>query len=358
MATTLAIAPLAPRRPTNVVNKNHLILADGRGIGFCIYGPPGMRKTLSLWSAPPPILVFDFEGGTSSLLPWIRRARNWNDREWTVYPQTVRDAAFARITDTHRKSYATTNPGPLIDVIHYENQTVEAWSQFVLDAANIRPADYNTVAIDSIKEYSEGSKTFSRGVGNEHKLMNDVPFSWVGAQERSQQIMRKLRDLRANGVFVVLLSQQDVVKEYVFSPMSKDKKREEPYSVQGTVNAPGQLANAVTHIVDVLMHARVLNAKPCWVAKPEPLPGGSAWWDGKDRYGALPDAVQPNFYTAIAHICGTDGANAIYSDGYALVTAQNAAIFQQSAPAADPAIANTNQPVDATEPTAESADTV
>lgn len=336
-----------------MINLDNLILTDTRASGICIYGPPGMRKTLSLWSAPPPILLCDFEGGASSLLPWIRRARNYNSPHWRVYTDEVRAAAFARVDPRHRKSYHTANPGPLIDVISYQNTDVGAWGQFTLDVANFNPRDYNTIAIDSIREYSEGSKTFARGLGNEAKVMNDVPFAWVGAQERAQQIIRRLRDLRAAGVYVILLSQQDIVKDYVFSPMAKAHKNEEPIAVSGTVNAPGQLANAITHVVDILLHARMLNAAPTWVAKPEPLPGGSAWWDAKDRYGALPEYNTPNFYNLIASIATPNFASAIYNDAYALLSEQNAQIFHRPV-VADTAIADTQpQPASDTEPSAE-----
>ena len=179
--------------------------------------------------------------------------------------------------------------------------------------------------------------------------MTEVAFSWVGAQERSRMVLARLRDLRNSGVYIVLLSQQDIVKDYVFSPMNKDHKNDEPAAVSGTVNAPGQLASAVTHIVDVLLHVRMMNAAPCWIAKPEPLPGGIAYWDAKDRYGALEPYSLPSFHSAICAINGKDLGSAIYTHAYAMVEAQNAQIFGSNAPALDTAVADNTpqQPGDA-----------
>jgi hypothetical protein len=299
-----------------------LAATESRALRLSVYGGAGLLKTHSIHTLPPPILHFDVgEGGTGSVLPWIRRRREWDESTWEYYTDEQRQMFFDLVQQSDKDLHKPLPPAPYIDVIHYDNMEWGAYEKFKEDLANIDYTMYNSAALDSLQEFSELTKTFSRGAGNEGALMNDVPFAWVGAQERAGIQLRVIRDLANKGIFTYMTASEDISKEYVKQPMSKGKGEpvEQPFSVRGSVNLPGKLVNAMPHLPDVLMHARSLNGKPTWVTKPEPVaPGSAAWWDAKDRYGRLQDFEAPNFYQMFGRFYGPEGRRAIYE--YALTT--------------------------------------
>lgn len=294
-----------------------LAATESRAPGFCVYGGPGLKKTHGISTLPPPVRCFDIgEGGTASILPWIARRRNYTDKTWTVYTQEQREYFMSLLDDETRAACWTTKAVPLIDVVHYDVTEYESYDAIAADVGNLDLDYYNSAAIDSLQELSVSSQTKARGVGGYDLLMNQVNWSWAGAQERAQKALRKLRNWRDQGVFVYMTGGEEIAKDYVNNPMEKrdpQKPPPEPYSVRGTVSLPGQLANAIAHIPDILCHAKLINGKPCWVTEPEMLPGGGAHWDGKDRYGRLKRYENPNIRTICERIYGAEGKKSIYA---------------------------------------------
>jgi hypothetical protein len=192
---------------------------------------------------------------------------------------------------------------------------VEPWNELTRDIGNFDYNYYNTLAVDSLQEFSVGAQTFSRGLGREQLTMNEIPFSWVQAQERAAQKLRILRNFRDKGVFIYLTGSEDISKDYVKNPMERGAGGQEPYSVRGTINLPGKLAEALAHLPDLLFHAKLINMQIKWVCEPEPLPGGGAWWDAKDRYGRLDKYCEPNFRKIFKQLYGQEGMEAIYAAG-------------------------------------------
>jgi hypothetical protein len=298
-----------------LIPKSLLAATDGRGVGIATYGGAGLKKTNFVHTLPPPILHLDIgEGGTTSLLPWIRRSRDSSSGQWTDYTQAQRESWFDLL---HKdiKLQVRVKPNAYIDVVHFDNLTYAAYAHLVEVLGGFDTKSYNSLAADSLQELAITTQTFSKGEGNETKLMGDVPRAWFGAQERAGMAIRKLRNIRDNGIFVYLTGGEDIAKDYVSNPLEKRAPGQappEPFSVRGTVNLPGQLAGALSHIPDILMHARLMNGNIKWVTQPEMLPGGGAHWDAKDRFGRLDKYEDPNFREMSKRIYGEDGAREIF----------------------------------------------
>jgi hypothetical protein len=299
-----------------------LTLTDSRAPGIVAYGGPGLYKTNAIHTLPPPVLSYDIgEGGTASLMPWIRRKRNSNS-DWVNYSQELRDQAFNLLSKDIRDSVKI-KPAPLIDVIHYDNLRFKSYDEFKMALGSFDPAEYNSLALDSLQEFSVGVQTYAKGEGAQiDKLMTEVDFGWSAVQERSAQILRKLRNYRSAGVFIYMTAAEDISKEYVRSPREKREKGSpppEPYSIRGTVNVPGKLVEALAHLPDILCHARLVNGKPIWVTQPEPITGGDAFWDAKDRFGRLDKYELPNFRAMCVKLYGLEVAKAIYAHGESMI---------------------------------------
>lgn len=295
-----------------MIPQDLLAATDSRAPGILVYGAAGLKKTHGMASLPPPIEAHDFEGGTASIAPWIRRRRNSDETRWTEYTDEQRQTFLDLLNEQTRRSVPF-KPAPLVDVIHYDNSQARAWADFTVNIGNFDYKYYNSIAVDSLQEFSGGAQSFSKGAGNEMALMNEVTHAWVKAQERAQIALRKLRNYRDVGCVVYLTGSEDISKDYVKNPMEKGAQGQEPYSVRGTVNLPGKLAEAVAHIPDLLCHARLLNGALVWCTAPEPLPGGGAWWDGKDRFGRLDTFVSPNFRQIFVQLYGEATRDAIYT---------------------------------------------
>lgn len=303
----------------------HLLAAtESRAPGFCTYGGPGLKKTNAIATLPPPILMLDTsEGGSGSVLPWVRRRRLATSTTWTVYTDAQREYFLSLLHPDVAKNRALAKPGPYIDIIQYDNTDPDSFDKFIEDLANFDVEFYNALACDSLHELAELSKTHARG--NFDSLMSEVNWSWAQAQERTAQRLRKIRNYRDQGIFVYLTGADDIAKDYVKNPMDKRKDGEsapEAYSVRGTVDLPGQLAKAVCYVPDVLMHAKLGSvngqSQPVWCTRPEKLPGGGASWDAKDRYGRLAQYEPPNFRLICKKLYGDAGYKALYE--YALGT--------------------------------------
>lgn len=298
-----------------MIDKRLLARTEGRAPGLMVYGATGLRKTNAIHTLPPPILMLDIgEGGTASLIPWIRRRYDFEARTWDDYTDELRTAAYDALDPEVRKS-VTVPPAPLIDVMYFDNLDYSSVDHFVGTIADFDYAYYNSLALDSLQEFSIEYQTLAKGKGNEMLAMNEINRSWITAQEKAMQALRKLRNYREKGVFIYSTASEDISKEYVTSPMAKTKGRdaEQPYSIRGTVDAPGKLANAAPHTPDILCHVRLVNGRIKWVTRPEPIAGGTgAWWDAKDRFGRLPKEVNPDVAQVCVTLYGLDIAMEIY----------------------------------------------
>lgn len=285
-----------------------LKLTDYKALGFAIYGGPGLDKTKGVATLPPKTLLLDFEGGTTSLMPWIHRTRSWDEASWHEYSQADREAVF-------QPERSFIKPAPYIDIIHFDPTIVECYDAVVTTVTQFKPETYSSLALDSLHEFSAETQTFTKGKGNELLPMSG---NWSGAQERAAILLRKMRAFRDSGVFIYLTSSEQVDKDYVTDPRSakKGETPQEPYSVKGTLNVPGKLVSAVQHAVDVMGHARSMNGSTKWVFKPEPLPGGSAQWEAKDRTGRIKtEYCTPNIRQIMKEIYGEEVARQIYGAG-------------------------------------------
>lgn len=299
-----------------------LKLTECRALGICPYGGPGMKKSNGIHQCPPPILEIDFEGGAVSALPWVRRRRNWDSQEWTDYTQEERELVYNQATKGLDASQLTSEygvvvkPAPYIDLVWFDPLEWGAYEKVVELIGNFDSSYYNTLAIDGLKDFSQETQTFSKGQGNWKETMSGM--MWGGAQERLAILLRKARDYRNKGVFIYLTAGELIDKDYVKDPreMKKGDQPQEPYSVKGTVNLPGKMAGELQHLVDCMAHARPVNGKATWVFTPEPLPGGVAHWEAKDRTGRIKELWSPPSVRRILdQIYGEEIRRQIYAVG-------------------------------------------
>lgn len=305
------------------ISKLLLAATESRGVGIATYGGAGLKKTNFVHTLVPPILHLDIgEGGTSSILPWIRRRRDSTESLWIEYTQTQRQGWFDLLHPDIQKTVRI-KPNPYIDVIHFDNLEYDAYTELTEVIGNFDTSRYNSLALDSLQELAITTQTFSKGDGNVFKLMGEIPKAWFGAQERAGMVIRRLRNIRDSGVFVYLTGGEDIAKDYVNNPLEKrpaGAPAPEPYSIKGTVNLPGQLAGALSHIPDILMHAKLFNGQIKWVTQPDMLPGGGAHWDAKDRYGRLDKYEDPNFRDMMVKLYGQGGKDAIFESAAKLLS--------------------------------------
>lgn len=299
-----------------LIPKELLTMTEDRAPGIGVYGGAGLKKTHAIHTLPPPILFFDIgEGGSVSVLPWIRRRRDSSTKKWTEYSQELREQASTSLNE--KIIHSAIKPQPLIDVVHYDNMRADAYDELIEDLAALiaNPQDYNSFALDSLQEFSQQTQSKAKGKGNEEMLMNEITKGWMDTQERAMIQLRRLRNLRDKGIFIYFTASEDIAKDYVKSPMETKKGQavQEPYSVRGTVNLPGKLAEGLAHLPDILCHARLLNGKAMWVTECDPLPGGVAHWDAKDRFGRLEKYIEPNVRLMCVKLYGQEVAEKIYS---------------------------------------------
>jgi hypothetical protein len=291
-----------------------LKLTESRAWAGLTYGKPGLKKTNAAYTLPEPILFLDFEGGTNSITPWIRRRRRWNESNWTVYSQSDRESIIPLLTPEVQKSIIR-RPAPLIDLIWFDVLEAGSYEFFVQVLGNLDNSPYNSLVLDSLQEFSIDTQTFAKRLGGVHALDPMELKLWGGAQERAAIALRRMRNLRDRGIFIYLIGSENIDKDYVTDPRSlpRGASPEQPFSVSATVNLPGKLVGTVEHVVDAIFRARALNGDPVWVTFPEPLPGGSVSWAAKDRFGRLDRFIPPNFHKIFAKVYGEAGRDAIYA---------------------------------------------
>ena len=291
-----------------------------RGLGICVYGGFGTRKTFGVHTCPYPILHMDNEGGAGSIVPWTRRSRRWDETKWVELSQAEREAAYERVSDENKQfvqAVTRIKPGPLVDVVSFDTMNSESFSASKEFIANFDFGSYNTFAMDSVHEFASGAQTFTKVKGGSTNVDPMELKYWAQAQERTAIPIRCLRDFRDKGVFVYLTVTEEIHKDYVTDPRSapKGQQPDQPYSVKGTVGLPGQLTSRVPHLFDMILHAKPMNGQITWVASPEALPGGSASWEAKDRFGRLPRYVNPSVRAICDYNYGEEGRKRIYASG-------------------------------------------
>lgn len=286
---------------------------EGNAVGTLTYGGPEMWKTFAIHTLPPPILLFDFEQGTGSLIPWVRRRRRWDSNNWLEYTDADREQAAALVV---RPIATPVKPSPYVDVISYNNMNGESYTKFSVDIAEFDPSEYNSIALDSIGELNFSVQTFAKARSG-RELDSEMELQlWGGVQERTAIQLRKLRNYRNAGVFIYITGGEHIDKEYVIDPRAKPKgmPAEEPFSVKGSVQVAGQLVGVCRHITDLMAHARLQNGKVTWVFSPEAITAGNASWEAKDRFGRLEKFEVPNFRSIFNKIYGEEGRKEIYAE--------------------------------------------
>lgn len=290
----------------------------GRGLGIGVYGGFGTRKTFGIHTCPYPILDLDIEGGSGSVMPWTRRMRKWNESKWTELTQGDRLQAFSRLNDVNKefvKTVTRINPGPYIDIISFESMNSQSFETIKEVIGNFDYRNYNTLALDSIHEFANCAQSFTKVQAGATEMDPMHVKFWAQAQERTAIPLRCLRDFRDKGVFIYLTSTEEIHKDYVTDPRSAPPGQapDAPYSIKGTVGLPGQLTTRVPHLFDMILHAKSMNGQIVWVSAPEALPGGSAYWEAKDRFGRLPQYISPSVRAICDFNYGEENRRKIYA---------------------------------------------
>lgn len=299
---------------------NLLELTNDRALGIMVYGGPGMRKTLGVASLPYPIRHYDVEGGDGPLLPWTRRTRRIDSSTWKVVPQTTRELAIKLLNPKAQKANAELRipPAPLIDVIYVDPLEPAGYSKMVDDLTNSDFADYNSISIDPMQDFSRLVQSYSKQQKS-HDINEPISGIWQGIQERTAIMLRRLRAQRLKGIFIYLTCSAQIDKDYVDNIMEKrphGTPPPEPYSVKGTVNMPGKMTEEMQHLTDVMFHVEALNGSPAWYCTPKALPGGVAHWEAKDRLGRLGDLFYTgNMRIVLDQMYGEDIRKQIYASG-------------------------------------------
>jgi hypothetical protein len=309
-----------------MIDRSLLALTDFQALGILVYGGPGSRKTNGIHTCPPPILHNDLEGGSSSLMPWIRRRRRYNEKSWTEVSDDLRTQAFLMLSDDNKKfcnEVTRIAPAPYIDVVYYDVLDPASYEEYARVVATFDSKLYNTLTTDSLQELSTETQTYAKKQKGMDPLEPMHVSLWSNAQERAKIQMRKVKNYRDQGVFVYFTCSETIDKDYVTDPRSAQpgSAPEQPYSVKGTANVPGQLAPTIQHVCDLMIHTRALSGQTVWVTKPEPLPGGSAHWEAKDRTGRISNHYNdPNVRKILDQIYGQEIRKRIYGEGIALAT--------------------------------------
>lgn len=304
----------------------HLLsLTNKQALGTVGYGGGGLWKSLVKHTLPGPILDFDFEGGNVALIPWLRRQRKWNQKEWTEVTQQEREAAYNLLPRDDKgviQASTAIRPQPLIDTIWYDNMNRLSYFEFVGDLGSFDTVKYNSLCLDSLAEFSFDVVTSTKPEKGENLAYAEGGTPWNQIQERTAIQLRRMRNYRDAGVFIYMTGTEQIDKDYVRDPRSKQKGESAPeaFSVKGTVNVPGKMVAAVNHVTDLMFHHRMMNGQPVWVTFSEPLAGGDANWEAKDRTGRIKEKfVRPNFRTIFKDIYGEETRDAIYNSAKELL---------------------------------------
>lgn len=292
---------------------------QNRALAIAVYGNGGLEKTLAARLFPPPILLNDFEGGSGPLGPWTRRIRRWNEG-WTEYDDADRQRLWELVPEARRKARAVRRPAPLIDIIGYDTMFADSdgvarsYDEMYNNLVNL-DRRYSTVAVDPLIEFSQITQTKSKTISKVSPYEPMHVRLWQGAQERAAILLRALREYRDKGVFIYLTSSEFVDKDYGDKDPREQTaaQKEEPYAIKGAVNVPGQLVGKVNHMIDILIHVRMMNGNPTWVLKEEAARSGTFNWEAKDRTGRVAEEyLKPNVMSIIRAVYGQEAFHGIY----------------------------------------------
>jgi hypothetical protein len=165
---------------------------------------------------------------------------------------------------------------------------------------------YKTVAIDSASELSR--LFFSQVMARSLKFSESMEQirnmkQYPGATERLNILARRLKNMRAMGINVVIVAHEAIDAIYA-GKASVMSENNEPAAIMGRVDVPGRRGpEEVMRVADNIFRVRIQNQKFVWMCKPEPIPGAAgAVWQVKDRFNAAkiaPAGGLPNSYTEL-----------------------------------------------------------
>jgi hypothetical protein len=150
---------------------------------------------------------------------------------------------------------------------------------------------YATVVCDSIGE--QARLYFSKAIGktaDQSEASREITH-YRPTTERLNIWIRRAEDLKKSGTNLVLIGHEQIDKIYATGGMIGEKGRppQEPVGVRGMPDLPGQaFPEELLRKCDVILRMRILNGKPTWVAKEEPLSAGvpDAHWIAGARFNA------------------------------------------------------------------------
>ena len=174
---------------------------------------------------------------------------------------------------------------------------------------------FKTIAIDSGGEW--GRLTFSYDMKKHagdyatDKEKIRAVSNYSGATERINMVARRLKDFKAAGIEVVILTHEQIEKVYAKGGMitPKGQTPQEPIAVKGWPDFPGaQCPSEVMRAADNVFRVRRVNGKAMWIGRPEPIGGGGDEWEVKDRFNApaIAGGLLPASYFELAKIAASN----------------------------------------------------
>lgn len=133
---------------------------------------------------------------------------------------------------------------------------------------------YKTVVIDTIGE--QARLYFSKAM-NKHSDDTETirgPQNYPGTTERLNIWIRRAEDLKKLGIQLVVIGHEQIDKIYAKGSMIPEKGQppNEPIGVRGIPDLPGAtFPEELLRKIDCIVRMRLVNGKPCWIAKEEPL---------------------------------------------------------------------------------------
>lgn len=298
-----------------MVNVELLAMTGMNALSICVYGGPGLRKTQGIHTLPPPVEMHCLEDTINSLLPWVRRVRHCQAKQWSLIGDDIRQRAYESVPESKRLT--NVKAGPLVDVVKYDPLDPQVHEKLLVNVSGFRKDLYSSIAIDSLQELSVEEQTFAKagkGIAATEPMVLNL---WPAVQERTAIMLRRLRTYRGEGIFVYFTGSEDIEKDYVQDPreLPAGVKADQPFNIRGSVNVPGKMTALVQHVTNIMAHARMMNGQPRWVVKSEPIGVGGAHWDAKDDTGRLPDYNEPNIRKMMDVIYGEQTRRDIYQSG-------------------------------------------
>lgn len=166
---------------------------------------------------------------------------------------------------------------------------------------------YKTVVFDSAGELARlyFSKDLNKTASDTEKIR--AVNNYTGTTERLNMIVRRCKDLKAQGVEVVFLAHEDIQKVYgrggAITP--KGQTPQDPVAIRGQLDLPGnRTPDEFSRAADNIFHVRFSMGKPVWVGRREALSNASDFWEVKDRFNApaINAGMLPPSYSELAKL--------------------------------------------------------